>query len=215
MVFWALWNSRNKFIFENQQLPPHLIVSNVFSYWEAFQASQESPADRPMRSVATTNDKWSGPAPGILKCNVDGAWQDGKAGIGLIVRDSKGKIILSGIFPVIMASCPLHVEILAVLKGIEVATEFNLTRIWLETDCLGVLHGVESNGQDKSVMGHLFSEIKERGRRFDLFSLLYTRRTTNFPAHKLAQLGMSASESCIWYADVPVSVTAAVAADLG
>ena len=43
--------------------------------------------------------KWIAPEAGILKCNVDGSWKEGKGGIGVIVRNNLGEVVLSGIFP--------------------------------------------------------------------------------------------------------------------
>ena len=65
----------------------------------------------------------------MVKCNVDGAWKDGKGGLGVIVRDSLGNVVLSGVFPELAAVLPLHIELLAILKALEVAAAFNLQHL--------------------------------------------------------------------------------------
>ena len=75
----------------------------------------------------------------MLKCNVDGSWKDGKGRIRVIVHDSLSLVIFSGIFPVLTTISLLHVEILAVLKGLELAKAFYIQCLCLETKPFRVL----------------------------------------------------------------------------
>ena len=149
----------------------------------------------------------------MLKCNMDGSWKEGRGGIGIIVQNSRGLVVLSGIFSLMSAISPLHAEILAVNKGLEVVVAFQITRVYIETDCIGVLQGVRNSAMEKSILGHSLKEVRERMWCIEHVSLLHTKREANNPAHELSKLGCLAEESCIWYAEVPPSVSFAVEAD--
>ena len=120
---------------------------------------QDSFSSQQQVDVSKERVRWHAPAPVTYKCNVDGAWKERRGGIGVLFRDSKGAVLASGIFPVDSASSPLHVEVLAVLKGLEMAESFNFSRCSMETDCSAVIHGVKNLAMDKSCFGHCFTEI--------------------------------------------------------
>ena len=141
----------------------------------------------------------------------------GRIKLGKVVLGSFSETVrvvrVSGIFPVAVGVSPLHVELLAVVQGLELATAFNLTCLIIETDCQEVLHGIQNPAMDKATFGHYFAEIRRLANMLESVSFCYTNRKHNVPAHKLAQLGYFATESCTWYADVPPDVAAVVAAD--
>ena len=100
------------------------------------------------------------------------------------------------------------------VKGLELLEAFHVPRVSIETDCAGVVSGVMSQHMASSPLGHYFSEIKRRMGGMEFANLLHTKRDANIPAHALARLGCVAEESCVWFAEVPPSVSSAVAADL-
>ena len=199
-------------MFGNKQLTPAVVVSDALGLLEAFQAVQLL-CDRPCSARSSVKWKWKAPSCDVVKCNVDGAWKDHRGGIGVIFRDFNGRVLLSGIFPVMHATEPLHVEILAAMKGLEIAKAFNFHRLIVETDCIGVVQGINNPAASKSIFGHYFTAIRDQVQQLEDISFSYTKREANVPAHRLSKLAILADDSCIWYADIPPSVTSAVADD--
>ncbi|KAL8477832.1 hypothetical protein ACS0TY_029938 [Phlomoides rotata] len=95
MLAWSLWKARNKRCFDGTEQSPCEIVS------EALAAVEET---QPTRGMCTGTDwsrpsakKWTPPPHGQLKLNSDaGVFSDGTVGLGFVVRDSTGKMVLAG-----------------------------------------------------------------------------------------------------------------------
>ena len=76
-----------------------------------------------------------------------------------------------------------------------------------------MVHGVRNMSLAKSTLGHCFNEIRKSMWHLVSMSILSIKRKFNIPAHELSKLGIVAEDSCIWYADVPLSILVAVIAD--
>ncbi|MBA0553498.1 hypothetical protein Golob_012676 [Gossypium lobatum] len=98
-ICWNLWNSRNRFSFENKNEDP-------VSIWM-----------KAMREAMEFNQRGSAPAPNSVKINCDASWNPSNqtAGIATVARDSFGKII-QGLNACVQVSSVRVAEALAVLR---------------------------------------------------------------------------------------------------
>ncbi|TVU25051.1 hypothetical protein EJB05_27527, partial [Eragrostis curvula] len=77
------------------------------------------------RPIIKKPDKWEPPPMGWVTINVDGTYSanDGRAGIGVVIRDSNGKVLLSSWWVIFDAISAEEVESWACKEGISLAAE--------------------------------------------------------------------------------------------
>ena len=95
-------------------------------------------------------------------------------------KNSLGSMVFSGIFPILTAISSLHIETLAVLKGLELVAAFQIPRICIETDCVGVIHSIRNMSMVKSTIGHYLNKIHKRMGHLDYVSFLFIIHSLNF-----------------------------------
>ncbi|KAL6129255.1 hypothetical protein ACLB2K_072608 [Fragaria x ananassa] len=84
---------------------------------------------------STLPHTWLAPPQGIIKVNPDGAWnsEDYSAGIGIIARDSEGKLV-SGAASSTSAQSSIEVEAKATLEALSLAQTGNFSGVIFESD---------------------------------------------------------------------------------
>lgn len=91
MALWNIWNSRNNFVFCNLDEDPKIIWDRAVAFCQEFRLHNLSLP--PMLPKPTRDKKWSKPPPGTIKINIDAAWDNGKAGIGILGRHNDGFVV--------------------------------------------------------------------------------------------------------------------------
>lgn len=82
------------------------------------------------------------------------------AGLGVIIRDHFGRVLLSAARPKSCVSDVDMVESLAVQEGIFLALDAGLAPLHLETDSLRVFQLLSSDREDESEVGVFISSLK-------------------------------------------------------
>ena len=93
------------------------------------------------RARAPAKRSWQAPAPGWIKINTDGAFIEasGEAGIGVIIRNHLGQVILSGWKYIDKGGSVEQVEALACREGLALAAEWAPGQAIVESDCSTVI----------------------------------------------------------------------------
>ncbi|KAK8572928.1 hypothetical protein V6N12_028968 [Hibiscus sabdariffa] len=92
VLLWNIWNHRNRWIHSGQLIPARLVAE----YAQLVHGDYEQVAENLGDSIPCAQEKkWRKPEPGVIKINVDGAWNvtTRMAAIGVIVRDHHGMMI--------------------------------------------------------------------------------------------------------------------------
>lgn len=107
-----------------------------------YQSAQ--PKETVAASSVRPRIRWSPPPSNGYRANFDAAiFQDvGRAGIGVIIRDSQGLAMASLTQNVQLASSVVEMEALAATRAIELATELGFDRIIFEGDSTTVLRAL-------------------------------------------------------------------------
>ncbi|GJN29772.1 hypothetical protein PR202_gb18091 [Eleusine coracana subsp. coracana] len=94
------------------------------------------------------NLTWKPPSEGWAKVNVDGAFSpnNGQDGVGVIIRDARGAVILTAWKVIFQAASAEEVEALACIEGLNMAAEWVRDRVALESDCSELVRGLERKG---------------------------------------------------------------------
>lgn len=95
VVFWYLWKTRNHYIFQYHPVNPFHVFSKATNALLEWNMSRLYIGTRSTQAVSP--DWWLLPPPGWLKLNFDGSFHNtsGKPGIGGLIRDSLGKLIMA------------------------------------------------------------------------------------------------------------------------
>jgi ribonuclease HI len=104
---------------------------------------------------------WTKPAAGWCKLNTDGSFDaNGKAGAGMLARDSNGEIIFSACRQLLHCKDPFAAELLAVLEGVSLALHWCNSPLDIEVDCLEIVKALNQEEMDRSAYSSLIEELK-------------------------------------------------------
>ncbi|CAI9753954.1 unnamed protein product [Fraxinus pennsylvanica] len=99
-----------------------------------------------------SREGWSPPPERVLKFNVDGAFFEDQCryGTGMVLRDATGKMILSASKPKKGSMDPMEVELLAMLRGLQIFLPLFIQNLQVVSDSLLVAQEV-TKVQDESL----------------------------------------------------------------
>ena len=126
----------------------------------------------------------------LIKINFEGAVfkETEEAGLGIVVRDSQGKVLASLVEKIRLPSSSNEVEALATVQAITLAMDLNLPSFIVEGDSKVVISALRNKEESFSSFGHLISSIKHGLVYCNCISFSHTRRFGNSVAHFLAKL---------------------------
>jgi hypothetical protein len=78
----------------------------------------------------------------------------------MVLKDDAGAVIFSACRLILSCEEALEAELLACLKGLELAFQHSHLPIIVETDCSQLKSAITSNTQDRSPFMHLIADIK-------------------------------------------------------
>ena len=82
------------------------------------------------------------------------------AGIGVVIRDSKGQVMVSLAQWIPLPKIAIEVEALAAWHAMELALETSLNKGVLEGDSLILMNALKSNSHSLAQFGHIISDIQ-------------------------------------------------------
>ncbi|KAK9032000.1 hypothetical protein V6N11_056285 [Hibiscus sabdariffa] len=93
ILIWNVWNRRNRWIHQNQLIPTKLVVDYAQLLMGEMQGVEIIAPQT--REAPMTTPRWTKPAAGRMKINVDGAWSKERniAAIGVVARDQHGWLL--------------------------------------------------------------------------------------------------------------------------
>ncbi|KAM0841900.1 hypothetical protein ACQ4PT_058715 [Festuca glaucescens] len=144
MAWWQIWHVRNKIVHHKPAPPIEASCCFLCSYVDSMLCINQNPtADlvkgkmvvayefngvKPENKKATDRKqaiqiKWSKPAPGWSKLNVDGSWVANGAtgGASMILRDDQGAVIFTACQHLVSCDSPLEAELRACAEGLSLA----------------------------------------------------------------------------------------------
>ncbi|KAL3507666.1 hypothetical protein ACH5RR_033048 [Cinchona calisaya] len=156
--------------------------------------------------------KWTQPTRDLLKINVNGAYSENGAGIGLVFRGYQGEIQVKMVDRAPGAIDAEYTESLAFVMGLKFAKDFGISHCILEGDAVNVVNRINSKKPDLSVSGSVMEGIRNMLSEFTMVNLTYVKRQCNSTAHLAAQLSLAANGS--QFVNFPKNVMVVAEADL-
>lgn len=112
---------------------------------------------------------------GIL--NVDGAIFEGQhsIGVGMVLRDVKGDVIMIATRKEYEVNDPIEIELLAVFRGLQICMHMGITNLIVESDSLLMVQAIQSGKCSLSLLGNLSKESIGLMQCFVLFHLVHRK----------------------------------------
>jgi hypothetical protein len=123
----------------------------IVNYHRSFLATRHT-SDQHSSEDQLAPTKWLAPTEGTLKANVDAGWDEisKKAGLGVIIRDHEGQVILSEWKHVSLCATAEEAELQACIAGIKHLLSIGCDHAIVESDCLRVVQSITSLEQELS-----------------------------------------------------------------
>ncbi|KAL9422787.1 hypothetical protein AB3S75_034963 [Citrus x aurantiifolia] len=131
-VCWAIWHSRNCFVFEGKMKDPLFSATRAEAVVESYRRIKSGKNN----VLAGQQQVWKPPPPGLFKVNVDATTNLSKqrGGIGAVVRDSRGDYVAAVAQRTTLKGNVADIEAEVVLLGIQVARKANCAHFVIESD---------------------------------------------------------------------------------
>ena len=126
----------------------------------------------------------------------------GRAGLGVIIRDSQGLAMAALAQNVQLASSVVEMEALATTRAVELAVEIGLDRIIFEGDSSIVIRGLTDQVPNFTPLGFLIKQANELANQLTHVKFQHMGREGNSVAHNLARHTRHVTGFFIWMEDV-------------
>ena len=138
----------------------------------------------------------------------------GKAGLGVVIRNSRGQALVSFSEQTNLPFSPDITEALAATRAISFARGLGFTSFTLEGDSTNIIKSLKSDEASLSAFGHILNSAKSMMADGNIrFS--HVGRMGNMVAHNLAQHARHVRGFLIWTEDVPPHLIHVLYADYG
>ncbi|KAK3228127.1 hypothetical protein Dsin_007989 [Dipteronia sinensis] len=208
MVLWGIWFNRNQLLHKKCGRDPGELVYWVAGLLEEFQGTYKSLLSSLSSDSAVAKEGWHPPPLGCLKLNTDAAVPPGGNcfGIGAVIRDSEGNLVLA-LSKFVLGYFSVEVcEALALRKGLSLAKQHGLSIGWAEVDAVNVDTGVNSSQLCRSTVCFVFNDISALCRDVWVSECKAISICGNGVAHNHASLSVSSSRDHLWQGHCPFSL---------
>lgn len=171
VTLWSIWWGRRKAIHEQQFQSPLSTFSFVRRFLADLQLLPVKKAIQPGSPRRLARSGWQAPAIGCAKIYVDGGVHRGeqKGAVSAVRRDANG--VYLGASSVVFEGLthPATLEAIACSEAMSLASDLNLTRVQIATDCLQVVRNVKE--ANPCSYGVIIKEILTKKAMFQRFPL--------------------------------------------
>ncbi|XP_074310502.1 uncharacterized protein LOC141646529 [Silene latifolia] len=207
VVCWAIWEARNRVIFEGGSVVVVDVVKRVRRVFEEVEGElvvRAREAGGPNEEGGMQGDDWRPPSSGWVKLNVDAVVKEGiGVGVGAVCRDSSGKV-LWGMAHNRREVWEAHVaEAVAVLEGLEQAREAGHECVVVESDCSQVIDALKQRKTGRSLFSLVLDDILCISSYFSSVVWSYISRRNNVVAHALAHVLPVGDGRVVWIDKLP------------
>lgn len=218
MLCWAIWRSRNDFVWNNRRWQPMKIVAKAWEYLSQWNAAQSRSFSAPITPPVPGDGAvcWVKPQHNGVKITCDAAIFEelGISGAGLIARDHDGTLISAKSKTTPEVLKPVLAEAIAVKEALSWAKEMESRPITVETDCLVVVQLIRSTAPMRSRLGQVIEDCRDLIRLNNNFKLYFVKRSANMSAHELAQVSHMYPDRTFNSQSIPASVQLCIQNDL-
>ncbi|KAE8783266.1 non-ltr retroelement reverse transcriptase [Hordeum vulgare] len=150
VVFWHIWDARNKFREGEGMLHPNALATKIRAYIDMIMVHLYKPSTSHSRESTASSLRWIPPPEGTLMINVDATLFETtkRMGVGIVVRDHTGSFIAACSESYANVMIPEMAEALAVRRAVSFALEEGYSKVNFGSDCLAVVQRINSSPVD-------------------------------------------------------------------
>ncbi|KQK16103.2 hypothetical protein BRADI_1g26757v3 [Brachypodium distachyon] len=214
MLLWRIWHVHNDITHDKTPAPVEASKRFLCSYLDSLLAiKQHSEADffkgkqvvaysarlrsryRRTNSAGGADDRWKPPNADSVKLNVDGSFSsnDGSAGVGLVLRDHRGNLMISACCNLPQCNDALEAELAACEEGLRASIGWTDKLIILESDCAEGLSLVNAKALDISPYALPVREIR---RLLDEHPVTIRKVSRHQNCRSTVEFGRDRGEAC-------------------
>uniref|UniRef100_A0A5K0W0Y7 RNase H type-1 domain-containing protein n=1 Tax=Nymphaea colorata TaxID=210225 RepID=A0A5K0W0Y7_9MAGN len=151
--------------------------------------------------------RWEKPSGNFVKLNYDGAVKDNpaKAGIGGIIRDHEGKVLLCFAEPIPFTTS-IMAEMLAAKRGVGLACENDLSQLWMEGDAKTIVDIITGKRTRNLQLEKHVIDMKCQFALLENCKCTHIYREGNRIADKLAKMGLRMKTGQVWHGNPPSQI---------
>ncbi|KAK2649623.1 hypothetical protein Ddye_017112 [Dipteronia dyeriana] len=206
IVWWRIWFMRNRGMHSISGHCLDEVVSWASSYLEDFKSARLVDTSCLVSSSCSNElvTKWTLSPVDTFKVNVDAAIQADKqlVGVGLIVRQSNGLVLVASAQCFTACFSPLVAEAVAILRGLQCAVSCGFYPVVLDSDAKWVVDLINSGNETQAEIGAIVEDILVISKQFNI-PISFVPRAANMAAHVLANNGLRSCTDQVWYEEVP------------
>ncbi|XP_015388122.1 uncharacterized protein LOC107178012 [Citrus sinensis] len=208
VLCWTIWYSQNLFIFENKREDSQLSIARAEANMDSFKRIKKPFSKILEKQQRNRKQVWNPPPSGWFKINVDAAMnvKDQMAGLGVIIRNSKGEVVAAAVQKSCFQLSSTHMEAEAVILGIKSAQRAEFSLMIIETDSQEVVDLTLSKKVSITETSWIIADIQESIQSSNQFSIQYTPRECNVTAHDLAKKALEFENSVFWDGSFPPQI---------
>ncbi|KAL2933510.1 hypothetical protein RDABS01_016629 [Bienertia sinuspersici] len=155
---WGIWLRRNAWLFERKKPSIENTILKAMSWVGEYEKANE--ATTKLQQIEISSTKWLAPSQGVYKINSDMALLGNNLmGLGAVVRDWVGDVVLSSCWKVNEATSVEESEAMVVRHALTIAWEAGFREVIVEADCLKVIHHLKNKIQEPSTFGCIIADI--------------------------------------------------------
>ncbi|XP_074300678.1 uncharacterized protein LOC141631977 [Silene latifolia] len=205
---WAIWEHRNKVVFEGAEVAPHSVIRRVMDVlsesmnMEVMGREVRRRGGRMVRSDEC--DGWKAAPAGYVKLNVDAGVVDGdEVDTGVVCRDEHGLVVWGAARGRRQGWEPVVAKAVAMLDGLQEALERSHRNVVVESDCLEAVDAVKGKRNERSIFSLIIDDISSLCNSFRSVIFLHTSRVNNCVTHALAHIRPRVFGKMTWSDNLP------------
>ncbi|XP_073119950.1 uncharacterized protein [Henckelia pumila] len=201
MRLWVVWHERMRVLHSKREVIENLDVNWSETYLREFQNANAALKISHEHRNTDYSSNYSNFMSTDLRLEVDAAVNEDKdrCGIGGVVRNEEGNIVLAFGRQTKKPQSVLYEELLAIKEGLKLSSERNVDVKIVCSDSLLAVQAVINPEEDFSYNGAIASEIKNFLMRGNNVKIVHIRRSQNLVAHNLASFAISSQDPFVWY----------------
>ena len=151
----------------------------------------------------------------MVKINFDGALfsKEQKSGIGVIIRDAQGVVLVSLSRTFSCVYSPFEVEGVVAASTLQLVFELEFQEVILEGDCQFLMHALKYDSPFLSTDSIILDVVRSKARCFSKLQYSHVKREGNKIDHVLARFALNVTYYRVWMEDVPLQIHSFVLAD--
>ncbi|KAM6559244.1 hypothetical protein CsatA_028483 [Cannabis sativa] len=207
-----MWNSRNAVIHDGFVPQPVEMVEWSHKLLADFQGEKCSSSSAARREHSC----WKMPTSGVVTVNVDAGVKTGAgcSGLGCVMRDETGHALYASATVLPREQSPLHLELLAILWGIQAGLQRRILRFSIESDCLEAIKLIQKKEDGCRDVDCLLDQIRGLLSHDCVIGISFVFREANKVAHVLANYALVHKASAMWIGVNPPCAHQAILLDL-